>query len=85
MIQERQPTEKTLGFLGDFCENVRDFHEISMRYPTLPQEGAFMEALKVTRKKLKILKKSEIRRAARKKCVDPGSERCAYSKKRRWG
>ena len=24
-----------------------EIHEISMRYPTLPQEGAFMEALAI--------------------------------------
>ena len=27
MIQKRQPTEKTLGFPGDFCENFHDFDE----------------------------------------------------------
>ena len=26
MIQGRRPTEKTRGFPGDFCENVRDNH-----------------------------------------------------------
>ena len=44
-IHEKFSPSASAGFCGGIKK--KPLHEISMRYPTLPQEGVFMEALKV--------------------------------------